>query len=220
MRFVRHIRIILVALLLPVNVYAQGQARAITTTGSVTKIEGAGETASGLKTYDVTCKNGETYFLQNSPDGQWWAINADGNFDGLKGLKIDRAANAFCSSVMAQGQAQAPTPAPRNLSTAERLANQLGPNKNAGCLSVSLKFIGLLSGGAPGSELANARNLYIRYAEVFVGVSKLQDKSQFDSQMNGFRESVKQASPQDIKGYFESNCSQPEVNQLVQSGWK
>ena len=135
MRFVRHIRIILVALLLPVNVYAQGQARAITTTGSVTKIEGAGETASGLKTYDVTCKNGETYFLQNSPDGQWWAINADGNFDGLKGLKIDRAANAFCSSVMAQGQAQAPTPAPRNLSTAERLANQLGPNKNAGCLS-------------------------------------------------------------------------------------
>ena len=179
---------------------------------------GAGETASGLKTYDVTCKNGETYFLQNSPDGQWWAINADGNFDGLKGLKIDRAANAFCSSVMAQGQAQAPTP--RNLSPAERLAMQLGPNKTAGCLSVSGKFIGLFSGGAPGSELAAARNLYIRYTEVFLGVSKLQDKSQFDAQMNGFRESVKQASPQDLKGYFESNCSQPEVNQLVQSGWK
>ena len=115
---------------------------------------------------------------------------------------------------------QAQALAPRNLSTAERLAIQLGPNKNAGCLSVSLKFIGLFSGGASGSELANARNLYIRYAEVFVGVSKLQDKSQFDAQMNGFRESVKQASPQDIKGYFESNCSQPEVNQLVQSGWK
>jgi uncharacterized protein YecT (DUF1311 family) len=126
-------------------------------------------------------------------------------------VRFDRAA-------LNQGQAQAP--APRNLSTAERLAIQLGPNKNAGCLSVSMKYIGLLSGGAPGSELANARNLYIRYAEVFVGVSKLQDKSQFDAQMNGFRESVKQASPQDIKGYFESNCSQPEVNQLVQSGWK
>ncbi len=121
---------------------------------------------------------------------------------------------------MSQGQALAPTPAPRNLSTVERLANQLGPNKNAGCLSVSVKFIGLLSGGAPGSELAAARDLYIRYTEVFLGVSKLQDKSQFDAQMNGFRESVKQASPQDLKGYFESNCSQPEVNQLVQSGWK
>lgn len=128
-------------------------------------------------------------------------------------VRHDRAA-------LNQGQAQAPTPAPRNLSTAERLANQLGPNKTAGCLSVSGKFIGLFSGGSAGSELAAARNLYIRYAEVFVGVSKLQDKSQFDAQMNGFRESVKQASPQDLKGYFESNCSQPEVNQLVQSGWK
>lgn len=116
------------------------------------------------------------------------------------------------------GQAQAP--AARTLSPAERLAVQLGPNKTAGCLSVSGKFIGLLSGGAPGSELAAARNLYIRYTEVFLGISKLQDKSQFDAQMNGFRESVKQASPQNMKDYFESNCSQPEVNQLVQSGWK
>ena len=116
------------------------------------------------------------------------------------------------------GQAQAPTS--RNLSPAERLAMDLGPNKTAGCLSVSFRFIGLLSGGAPGSELANARNLYMRYAEVFLGVSKLQDKSQFDTQMNGFKENVKQASPQNLKDYFESNCSQPEVNQLVQSGWK
>jgi uncharacterized protein YecT (DUF1311 family) len=116
------------------------------------------------------------------------------------------------------GQAQAPTS--RNLSPAERLAMDLGPNKTAGCLSVSFRFIGLFSGGAPGSELANARNLYIRYAEVFLGVSKLQDKSQFDTQMNGFKENVKQASPQNLKDYFESNCSQPEVNQLVQSGWK
>jgi hypothetical protein len=116
------------------------------------------------------------------------------------------------------GQAQAPTS--RNLSPAERLAMDLGPNRTAGCLSVSFRFIGLFSGGAPGSELANARNLYIRYAEVFSGVSKLQDKSQFDTQMNGFKENVKQASPQNLKDYFESNCSQPEVNQLVQSGWK
>lgn len=116
------------------------------------------------------------------------------------------------------GQAQAPTA--RDPSPAERLAMQLGPNKTAGCLSVSGKFIGLLSGGAPGSELAAARNLYMRYTEVFLGISKLQDKSQFDAQMNGFRESVKQASPQNLKDYFESNCSQPEVNQLVQSGWK
>lgn len=116
------------------------------------------------------------------------------------------------------GQAQGPTA--RDPSPAERLAMQLGPNKTAGCLSVSGKFIGLLSGGAPGSELAAARNLYMRYTEVFLGISKLQDKSQFDAQMNGFRESVKQASPQNLKDYFESNCSQPEVNQLVQSGWK
>ena len=116
------------------------------------------------------------------------------------------------------GRAQAPTA--RDPSPAERLAMQLGPNKTAGCLSVSGKFIGLLSGGAPGSELAAARNLYMRYTEVFLGISKLQDKSQFDAQMNGFRESVKQASPQNLKDYFESNCSQPEVNQLVQSGWK
>ena len=116
------------------------------------------------------------------------------------------------------GQTQGPTA--RDPSPAERLAMQLGPNKTAGCLSVSGKFIGLLSGGAPGSELAAARNLYMRYTEVFLGISKLQDKSQFDAQMNGFRESVKQASPQNLKDYFESNCSQPEVNQLVQSGWK
>lgn len=126
-------------------------------------------------------------------------------------VRHDRAA-------LNQEQAQAPTQ--RNLSPAERLAMQLGPNKTAGCLSVSGKFIGLLSGGAPGSELAAARNLYIRYTEVFLGISKFQDKSQFDAQMNGFRESVKQASPQNMKDYFESNCSQPEVNQLVQSGWK
>jgi uncharacterized protein YecT (DUF1311 family) len=120
----------------------------------------------------------------------------------------------------ALNQAQPQAPAPRNMSPAERLALQMGPNKTAGCLSVSFRFIGLFSGGATGSELAAARNLYIRYAEVFAGVSKLQDKSQFDAQMNGFRESVKQASPQNLKDYFESNCSQPEVNQLVQTGWK
>jgi hypothetical protein len=60
----------------------------------------------------------------------------------------------------------------------------------------------------------------MRYAEVLLGVSKLQDKSQFDTQMNGFKENVKYASSQNLKDYFESNCSQPEVNQLVQSGWK
>ena len=116
------------------------------------------------------------------------------------------------------GKAQMPLE--KNLSPVERLAMQLGPNKTAGCLSVSAKFIGLLSGGAPGSELAAAQVLYKRYTEVFLGISKLQDKSQFDLQMNGFRESVKQASPQNLKDYFESNCSQPEVNQLVQNGWK
>ncbi len=128
-------------------------------------------------------------------------------------VRSDRAA-------LNEGQARASTPAPRNVSPAERLASQLGPAKNAGCLAVSLKYIGLFSGGAPGSDLATARNLYIRIAEVFVGVSKLQNKSQFDEQFNGYKESVKQASPQDMEGYFESNCSQPEVNQLVQSGWK
>lgn len=120
----------------------------------------------------------------------------------------------------ALNQAQAPTP--RAASPAERLASQLGPDKTAGCLAVSLKFVGIFSGAPPGSDEAAYLKRSIRMAEVFVGISKLQNSSQFEAYFNnpGFKESVKRASAKELTNYLSTHCSQPEVNQLVQTGWK
>ncbi len=117
-------------------------------------------------------------------------------------------------------QAQAPTP--RAASPAERLASELGPDKTAGCLAVSLKFVGIFSNASPGSDEATYLKRSIRMAEVFVGISKLQNRSQFEAYFNnpGFKESVKRASAKELTNYLSTHCSQPEVNQLVQTGWK
>ena len=64
---------------------------------SVKKITGGvGATASGLKTYDVTCKDGEMYTLQNSRDGEWWNLNKDGRLDRLAKLNIERVSEVIC----------------------------------------------------------------------------------------------------------------------------
>jgi tetratricopeptide (TPR) repeat protein len=113
-------------------------------------------------------------------------------------------------------QDQAQPPPQRAISLAERTAIQLGPETNAMCLLLSWRQIGLSL--AP--EATNFRNGLIRYAEVFVGVSKFQNESQFTAYVNGNKERVKQASFQDISDYFANNCMKPEVKQLVNSGWK
>ena len=64
---------------------------------AVAKISGGvGATASGLKTYDISCSNGKKYILQNSPSGEWWDLENGASYDRYKGNLVKDIAEKIC----------------------------------------------------------------------------------------------------------------------------
>lgn len=170
--------------------------------------------------YDVgncsNCDQAQLRSHQNFSGPRVWSW-CNGNIGGASQTQPQTNARPSTPSVsnnLSQPQAQASPQ--RTLSLAERTAIQLGPETNAMCLLLSFRWIGL----SLEPEATNFRNGLIRYAEVFTGLSKFQNESQFTAAFNSNKERVKQASFQNISDYFGNNCMKPEVKQLANSGWK
>ena len=64
---------------------------------SAVSVEGGiGSTASGIKSYKITCSNQIMYQLQNTLDGDWYTLDGNATFGQYKGLRPRAFAERFC----------------------------------------------------------------------------------------------------------------------------